>query len=190
MSHNIHYTDYKEDVNKQKVQNSLDEYVRHEDWGEGASGTPNPIRWVDRVYESYEEAQKAIEREDARTWYNCMAVKYKSYMRPAKSKAVTEIEQRIEEQRQAVAKLIKDSSIQNRKSEYIGCPKCGSSLKRTLLRGECCPLCHEDLRSATNLSRIENARKKLDELSKKKEEAVRKSTKPEIRWLVKIEYHT
>ena len=190
MGHNIRYEDYKLDVDKKKVQASWDEYVQHEDWQEGASGLPMPIRWVDSIFESYDDARKYIEREDERTWYNCMAVKYKEYKRNPNSKAILDLDKRIKDQYDNIEKIKKEASIKNRTSKYIGCPACGSSLSSEHLHGEKCPLCGNDLRSPTNLNRIANANRKYNDLLTKRAEQIKKDNKPEIRWLVKIEYHT
>jgi hypothetical protein len=201
MGHNVRYEDYPLNVDKKQVQSGWDEYVRHEDWGEGASGLPNSIRWLDRTFDSYEAARSFIEKQDERIWYNCMAVKYKDVkhdaLRSSKpSKKETELIAAIKAQRENLDKITRNASVQNRTSEYIGCEKCGSKLKRTLLRSQFCPLCGNDLRSKTNLDRIANAGARLDELIKKRdlEEEKRldglKKTSSEIRWLVKVEYHT
>ena len=201
MSHNINYYDYKLTVNKREVEDDLNDYVRHADWEEGAGGLPNPIRWVDRTFDSYDAAKKYIEDQDKRIWYNCMAVKYKTVKRDAlrqsrQSKKEEELTAAIKAQMDNLNKIEKQASIQNRTSEYIGCEKCGSKLKRTLLKTEYCPLCHNDLRSKTNLDRMANARAKYNELIEKRdaEEKKRieslKMSSGEIRWLVKIEYHT
>ena len=44
MGHNIKYFEYKEDVDRRKVEAQLDNYVAHEDWQEGCSGLNSPIR--------------------------------------------------------------------------------------------------------------------------------------------------
>lgn len=190
MSHNFHVRSYPESVDKRSVQDSMDEYVRHEDWQEGASGTPVPIRWVDHVYDTRQDAEDAIEWAGRGVSYNCMAVKYKHYPDRVKCKAVDDLERRVRDQMQSLEKIKAEASIQNRTSDFIGCPKCGSSLKRVLIHGEFCPLCRADLRSKTNLARIENAKRKMSELNCKRDAAIREHTKPEIRWLVQVEYHT
>jgi len=201
MSHNIQYASYPLSVKKIDVQEEWDEYVRHEDWQEGASGTPNPIRWVDRTFPNYDAAQQYIEEQDRRIWYNCMAVKYETVKRDAlraskPSKKEEELSAQIKATMDSLNKIEKQASIQNRTSEYIGCEKCGSKLKRTLLKSEYCPLCRNDLRSKTNLERMANARKKADELRDRREALEKKrvedlkKTSREVKWLVKIEYHT
>lgn len=201
MSHNISHYTYSLNVNKREVEEEMNELVRHEDWQEGASGLPNPIRWVDRTFNTRDEAEAYIENEDRKHWYNCMAVKYKTVKHDAlrqskQSKKEEELTAAIKAQMDNLNKIEKGASVQNRTSEYIGCEKCGSKLKRTLLKTERCPLCGNDLRSKTNLDRMANARAKYNELIQKRdaEEKKRieslKKTAGEIRWLVKIEYHT
>lgn len=201
MSHNIEMASYALNVNKREVQEYWDEVVRHEDWQEGASGLPNSINWVDRTFPNRDAAEQYIEEQDRRTWYNCMAVKYETVKRDAlraskPSKKETELTEQIKATMDSLNKIEKQASIQNRTSEYIGCEKCGSKLKRTLLKTEYCPLCRNDLRSKTNLDRMANARKKIDELRNRREELEKKridelkKASKEVMWLVKIEYHT
>lgn len=53
----------------------------------------------------------------------------------------------------------KNRITEYRTSEYIGCKKCGSKLSSKYLTSNYCPLCKEDLRSATIIERL----KKLNE---------------------------
>lgn len=193
--HNIEKFTYPENVDKRKVEAELNDYVAHEDWQEGASGLPNPIRWVQTpVFDSYEEAERYIEQADKGRWYNCMAVRYKEPMMIRKlSRKEMELQQKIKEQAERLQKAISEGDPRKRKSEYIGCQKCGSSLKRELLKQHFCPLCGENLRSDTAQKRILNADKRLRELQnalKSEAKAQDQKLKPSVMWLVKIEYHT
>lgn len=78
MAHNIKYFEYKEDVDRKKVQANLDNYVAHEDWEEGCSGLDSPIRWIENcgVFDSYDEALEYIKSHD-KGWYDSLAVRYK-----------------------------------------------------------------------------------------------------------------
>ena len=78
MAHNIKYFEYKEDVDRKKVQTNLDNYVAHEDFEEGCSGLNSPIRWIENcgVLNSYEEALEYIKSHD-KGWYDSLAVRYK-----------------------------------------------------------------------------------------------------------------
>lgn len=50
----------------------------------------------------------------------------------------------------------KKHSIHNLKSEYIGCKKCGSKLKLSLVPKENCPLCYNDLRNKSVLQKLKD----------------------------------
>ena len=52
-----------------------------------------------------------------------------------------------------------------------------------------CPLCRADMRSETELHRIQRLREKAEDAEKKVIEAKRKSKKGKVYWLVKIEWH-
>lgn len=192
--HNVEYAVYEENVKRDYVQSYWDAVVRREDYQEGASGLPNPIRWITTtIYETEAAARAAIERADKGAWYNQMAVKFKDYPPAKPSKKLGELSAKINEQRANLQKIIDQSGIQHRTSEYIGCEKCGSKLKRVLLKGNKCPLCGEDLRSKTNLDRIAAATERLDKLKKQYAEAYeaeQRKQKPTVKWLVKVEYHT
>ena len=58
MSHNIRYYTYGEKVDKKKVESDLSAFVAAEDWQEGCCGLPQPIRWLNVICNSQEEAEK------------------------------------------------------------------------------------------------------------------------------------
>lgn len=76
MAHNIKYLDYHCSVSKRQVEKRLDHFVACEDYEEGATGLPSPIRWIDRLCKNREEAMLYIQSYD-RGWYDCLAVQYK-----------------------------------------------------------------------------------------------------------------
>lgn len=76
MAHNIRHLDYHCSVSQKQVQKRLDNYVACEDYEEGASGLPQPIRWINHLCKNREEAIEYIESHD-RGWYDCLAVQYK-----------------------------------------------------------------------------------------------------------------
>ena len=62
----------------------------------------------------------------------------------------------------------KDTDVRvARTSEFIGCQKCGSKLKRIYLKSTYCPLCGEDLRSKTVQDTLQRYRIRIKELKKK-----------------------
>ena len=75
--HNIKHLVYHCSMSKREIEKSLDDYVAREDYMEGATGLPNPIRWIDTVCKNYDDAEEYIKCHD-KGWYDCLAVKYKS----------------------------------------------------------------------------------------------------------------
>ena len=76
------------------------------------------------------------------------------------------------------------------KAEFVGCRHCGSKMRRTLIKSNKCPVCYEDLRPESSIKALGNALHKY-----KKAQAARNSyecdhSEKEVKWLVKIEYHT
>jgi len=189
MGHNIEYYDYAEKANKNTIQKDLDNYVSHRTWQEGGHGLEK-IRWNDVVCESYDAAKEWIEKHD-KGWYEQLAVAYKAPVRGYEdSDKIRELNAKIAEARKLF--MSRDDVLypKTRTSEFIGCSACGSRLASKLLVSNKCPVCHSDLRPETMLKSIEAARAKYSKALKTKEEYVLKHTKKEIRWLVKIEYHT
>lgn len=76
MAHNTKHLDYHCSVSQKQVQKKLDYYVATEDYQEGASGLPQPIRWINHLCKNRDEAMEYIESHD-RCWYDCLAVQYK-----------------------------------------------------------------------------------------------------------------
>ena len=97
---------------------------------------------------------------------------------------------RISEARRKLEVFLQTHSIQTQKAAYIGCQKCGSKLKKELLRGERCPLCGTDLRSTTTLQRIEGYQAKIRALEEEyQQEECKNKKNATIRWLVQYSYH-
>lgn len=200
MGHNIKLRDYPLSVNRKEVQAGWNNYAAHEDWQEGCSGV-SPIRWLDSepICESYEEAEHRIEQLD-KGWYDCLAVRY--YETPPQTTTATldRASVAVNNAQKAYNELKDkaDRDFYNLESEYVGCKGCGSRLKRNLLRHSYCPLCGESLLSKTMQDRIAKSHDRLQSTQKKQKEEQEKAQKRaakaiknrEVRWLVKIEYHT
>lgn len=193
MGHEILYLDYNENADRRKVQNELDTYVQKKCWQEGSSGLLNPIRWLDHICVDREEAVSYIQGHN-RGYYDQVAVMYRVYPKLKPSKTMETLSKRLEAERDKLRSYSQAHSVSSFKAEFVGCPNCGSKLKKTLLKGESCPLCRTDLRSKTTLETIQRYENNIRELMKQikaeerkqNEKAVKNST---IKWLVKIEYH-
>ena len=198
MAHNIRYFTYTDKVDRKKVEAELNAFVAHEDRYEGCSGLPHPIRWLDTVCDSQDEAEEYIEKMDRRN-YDCLAVKFRDTPREFwKSKKYLELLERQEKAWDRYKEEDGKIRLQDQKSAYITCRHCGSKLNRmTLIQqfgagSNHCPVCKGDLRSDTVLKAIENIRNRYVQLGAQIKEEVKKASRKntEIKWLVKIEYHT
>ena len=188
--HNIEYRNYPLNVNRKSVQKELDAYAAYEDRHEGCSGLYRDIRWIENgISENYDEAIKRIEIND-REDYDQLAVKYKQY-HPVKTKKLDTLRERFAE----ATKLLYEKerkihySAENVSVEFVSCRNCHSRFATKYLKTNVCPMCKEDLRPISTLENIENTRKKVAALKEQIKQEENKG-KFDVRWLVKIEYHT
>ena len=194
MGHNINYLTYEKNVNKKEVQRYWDEYAAQEDREEGCSGLNSNIRWIDHICDNYEDAEEYIKSHD-KGWYDQLAVKYREYPKIEPSKTMLNLQDRLNREVEKKKTYAEQHSISTFKAEFIGCPQCGSKLKKDLLRKNNCPLCGTELRSKTTIETLERYDKNINELNKLIKEEEKKLQakmvkKSKIKWFVKIEYHT
>lgn len=184
MGHIIDYFTEPENCNKKEVEAEISAVARRN--GDGWSG---PMHWHTEIQplKNYGQAEEWIERHD-RGWYDDHAVRYMDYENAKPTKKMGEIQQKIRELQNDEMAYKQQHSVKKRKSEYIGCPKCGSKLFREYLQSEFCPLCRTDLRSQTTLDALANYHKRIEKAKDQLQEEKEKQ-KGEVRWLVKYEYH-
>lgn len=193
MGHQIEHRYYKENVDKKRVQADLDNYVRCHCWQEGSSGLNAPIRWLDHICDNSEDAMEYIKSHD-KGWYDQLAVKYREYQPIEPSATLLALQKRWKAENEKKSAYEQAHSVRSFKAEFVGCPSCGSKLKKDLLRGESCPLCRTELRSKTTMETLARYESNLRDLSKKisaeqkkmEQKNLKKST---VKWLVKIEFH-
>lgn len=189
MSHNIDYFTYHKDVNKEKVQKNLDNYVAHADWQEGCGGLYKNIRWLgNTVYGSQDEAREAIRKMDKGN-YDQIAVLFNEYYEPQDEK-INELRAKASEACKEWSKRDQVLYADTVTSTYIGCKHCGSRLFRELLQENLCPVCRSELRPEHMLKSISSAKNKWVRAQRSVEEYIQKKCRKETMWLVKIEYHT
>ena len=100
------------------------------------------------------------------------------------------ISDRISETAKKARAYAEEHSVKKLKAAFIGCPQCGSKLRREHLRSDFCPLCHTDLCSNTTLERLKRFRTVEEELREKlKQEQIKQKKLASVKWLVKFEYH-
>lgn len=161
-----------------KVRNSGDGY-----------GTECIFFPTDKIFDTEEKAVDFIDDYCGDKFYAGCAVKFYDYTNVKPTAKIIELRNKISENNKKKIEYIKENSVKNQKAAYIGCRSCGSKLNKDKLRGESCPLCYSDLRSATVLNRINGFDKKKDELlSKIETEQIKQKKKAEIKWLVGYEY--
>lgn len=200
MGHSIQF--YKVEVNKgekgkQEIEAIANEDAIHE--GDYRSPLNQPIRWIDKVYEDYEAAEKGIETHD-NGWYDQLAVKYKEYEKVKDTKTIENLAKRLENYEKDLLDYKIKNSIVNRKSQFVGCDKCGSKINKKYVNSNAynqhywntCPLCHNQLSSKTILDTIDKKEKRINETRSKLKE-MRKNNerkgKHRLMWLVKTEFH-
>ena len=137
------------------------------------------------VCDSREEAEKLIKELTRGKSYFDYAVRYLSHTFKTKKESDLEVQIR------TLENLREGLNVKNRKSKTMTCKCCGEKIILEKLRGNVCPKCKKDLRSASDIKRAENlyARivKKRQELKKETE---KRKSKAEEYWLLKVEVHS
>lgn len=141
------------------------------------------------VCESYMQAYEKINQWDT-GFYSDHAVQYKDKRGLKPTKAMENLKAKMDKLQADRDAYIEKHSLKERKSEYIGCKRCGSKLSNKYLRGTKCPLCGEELRADYIIDRIKKYDADYKELQKRYEtlETNQKGKCP-IKWLVKVEVH-
>ena len=146
----------------------------------------------DHLFESKDEAEEYIDRVTGNKFYYDLAVRFidRSSIKP------TAEETRLRKKAETVFVRVQNAEkkgqddITNRKSAFLTCPKCGSSLKVSYLHGHNCPVCRGELMSKTNLDLIAKYKKDYNDVTKAVKEAEKKRRgKGTVKWLFKVEVH-
>ena len=193
MGHSIHYYDCKDEVKAKNlmVAEAEDDCMYGSD---SRSGLPGNIEWFSTIMPDRDEAMKFIRKRDEGSFYLQIAVRYYNYGKPKQSKTLDKLYEQMRKATFLKDELIKKLSTDftTCKSAYVGCPECGSKLKRSLIISHHCPLCNRELFSDTAIKRIMAADEKMQNSKRKYEEYknnLAKKNKPEVYWLLKTEYH-
>jgi hypothetical protein len=177
-----------------------DEKARAVGYEEGCSGLTSPIRWTNKEFKDRDEAMEYV--NNAHKQYYCrdvdcnIAVKYRVYPKIT-SKTLESLKEQLVRRKEARVKCIESTSIAKRTSKLIGCKVCGSNLSREVLvnkHQEHC-ICGADLRSDTDLKRIEQHNLAITDLEKRIKEEEKKLEAKIVkqstwRWLIKFSCHS
>lgn len=196
MGHSIQHYEFSIKESKERIESIVNEDCRM--YSDTDGGLYTPIRFLDnRIYEDEQEAYEAIERLD-KNWYDQLAVQYKAREKREDTKAIINLRERIKKLEEDFQVYIEKNSIKNRKSDFVGCPNCGSKINVTYIESRyskqwnTCPLCSQSLTSKSVSDSIFNKETKITELKKELENKIRDNNrkgKHEVKWLVKTEYH-
>ena len=192
MGHYVGYQDFSERATKSEMfamRAMLIEREGERDTDGTLMSSDNGFTLHNIVCGSYEEAVEKIAEYD-NGWYDDHGVKYYDYSGVRPTKQMLDLDKRISDMEKKKSEYIDENRVQNRKSETVRCPECGSRLAIGYLNTQYCPLCRTDLRSETVRNKIQWFDRKIRELNKKRSELEKKQkSKASVRWLVKIEFH-
>lgn len=186
-------------IEEQKNRNSIETRLNgvSEYHSDNRNGLYSSIRFLDnKIYENDIKAETAIKTLD-KGWYDQLAVQFYDYEARPDTKTILNLKEQLQKRRVELAEYKQANSVRNRKSQYVGCTKCGSKVNKDYFpKGENyinrCPLCNTDLSSDTVKKTIESKTQKINELDTSIETKVRENNskgKKQLKWMVKIEYH-
>lgn len=92
-----------------------------------------------------------------------MAVPFKDILKVQDTPNIVAARKRYETAKVKYDKFYTDSAVVNFKYDFIACPHCSSRLNRKYLSADSiCPLCHEDMRKASVLTKLSALKGKID----------------------------
>jgi len=184
--HNIEKFVYPLNVDKKDAEKRINEYVARES---DCGGLYNSIRWIDAApCSDRAQAEKFIDHID-RGNYDCVAVQYVTSM-PFTNAKLEELRAKEHERHNEFFKLCEAEYPKTLTSAMLGCKKCSSKLAIKYLKGNFCPVCKADLRPDYIMKKIDAAQKRWTEAQSRLTEYIDKHARKEVKWLVKIEYHS
>lgn len=184
--HQIIFENFSEKTSISEINDYVKKYVNsHGD----RYGTTRVNVLDNAICSNYEEAYDKINNAQ-NGFYEGWAVKFYDYSNITPTKRINELVDKKAETKQNKAAYIEAHSIHTFKANLIGCPKCGSKLKKDFLRTNYCPVCHSDLRSETTLETIKRYDARIEKYEKMiTDEKMKQKKQAKIMWLVKFEYH-
>lgn len=196
MGHEVLYDSYSIDKSKASI-NALSHEIS--EYHSDSRGPLNAnIRFIDVICEDWDAAIEKIESLD-NGWYDQLAVKYYSYEETKESKRTESLRERLSTLTENLKERKQNSCIKNRKSKFITCTKCKSSVNKEYIddridfyRWNCCPVCGEDLMSNTVKEMINTAEEKIQKCREELNDSIKKDErrgKRTLNWCVKIEFH-
>ncbi len=143
------------------------------------------------IFKDYESAQEYVDDRALKGFYDDYAVRFYDTDAVKKTKKIESIETRIKINQGKEQEYEKEHSVKTQKSAKIGCKNCGSTITKSYLRSERCPVCSHDLRADYIIERLKKFRSDEQKLLKEiREERQRLIGKAPVKWLVRVEVHS
>ena len=190
MSHSIEYFTYRENTQKAKkqklvIEQEMNRYAALCGHREGSGGLGRPIRWYEEVCDTYTEATEKLDRAAGRG--DQLAVRFRQ---PKQNAALREAQKKVGAAYPRLNSMDQALHFADAKAELIGCKHCGSKIAHKYLRSNYCPICHQDMRPASKLKQIEQAKAAVKKAEDNLLKVGKANATDNIYWLVRIDYHT
>ena len=144
----------------------------------------------DKICDTVEDADEYLKERFDHHDYRDGAVRFHDTKAIKKTKKMEALDTKARKLFADKEAYIKKNRVQNRKSDTITCPKCGSRLNLAYFNTQKCPLCGTDLRSNTVQNRIKKFEKDIKAAwAEYRKEERKLKTKAPIKWRVKVEVH-
>ena len=173
--------------------NYLDgEWDRHET----SDGNISGIVFSNKIFDTEDEALKYLQREVRDKYYwsrQGFACQFREYKLKA-SKKLEELRKRRDDAYKKWSDFSNYVPHLENKSEFIGCKGCKAKIPTKLFKYNHCPFCNTDLRSETNIKRLETYRLNYFKLNEELENLIKVEQKKnidksELCWIAYGEVH-
>lgn len=198
MSHAVAMLTFDENMAKSKIQAECDEWGNYncdaQERGGCYGGLGSSINFTSLVFNSHDEAEEYLEGTIGR--YRQTAVRYKVYPKFEPSNVILNLERRSKEYSERIQELNKPHYA-NVKQATVKCKNCGSALATSYCGSSYynkCPICGNDLRPESTLTKIKQYNATIQELDRKRADEIKKQnakneSRVTYRWMVCCEVH-
>lgn len=194
MSHMVRMETYEENVSKSKIQKGFDEWASQLGKKEGVRALNGQIRWINKTFNTYDDANKYIDKYYNSGSYEQVAVKYLEYPKNIQTKKFKDLNKKYIKCLLKYNEVASKVHYKNVKAQFVSCPNCLSKINRDFINSNSCPICHGEKRPKSTLEMIERHKAVLKDLSNQIleekisfEQKAKKQAK--VMWLVKVEAH-
>lgn len=143
-----------------------------------------PIKHLvpDIIYDSYEEADEALNRLFPK-WSRKFNVAVAYYDEATNTKKLQDLKLRLEKEKEKLQSYVEKTDCKNFKAKMVTCSSCKSKINKNYIKGSRCPVCRADLRAKTVINMTKRYQDNIKDLTKKMK-AEQKKQKPRIKYLV------